>query len=175
MKENDFLHRIRSHRLFPLLRFLLIFNLFSIFLYLYTSLNLPLGRFEVLTARLIANLLSMVGLNVSIEGNMISLNSPTFAAIIGRECLGIKLILAFLALCWATPVSVKKKMMSFLFLPLIYTGNLLRIVLIFLVVAEYGVEVFPIAHDLFFSLFSLVLLVIFWLGWLSLISDKRKV
>ena len=174
MKGNGVLRCIRSHRLFPLLRFLVIFDLFSVLLYVYASLNLPLGRFEGLTARIVASLLSVLDLDVSVNGNMISLSSPTFAAIIGRECLGIKLVLAFLALCWATPVSLKKKIMSLLFLPLIYTGNLLRIILVFLSVAKYGVEIFTLAHDLFFSLFSLVLLVVFWLGWLSLISDKRK-
>jgi len=174
MRRNNFFHLMRSHKLFPLLRFLLVFNLFSVFLHLYASLNLPLEPLEILTAKLVATCLSMLGLSVDVNRNVVSLNSPTFAAIIGRDCLGIKLTIAFLALCWASPVSLKKKIMSFSFIPLIYAGNLLRIILVFSAVAKYGVEVFPIVHDLFFSLFSIVLLIVLWLGWFSLISDKRK-
>lgn len=174
MKLKQTLALLKSHRLFPLLKFLFYFNLFSIFLYLYVFFPIPLRGLEALTANFIAFLLSAVGVKTFVSSNAITLPSSGFTAFIDRECLGIKITLCFLALSWSTPVSLKRKLSSFLFIPFAYLGNALRIFLVFLSVDKFGTGVFPVAHGIFFSLFSLLLVALLWLGWLCLVSDKRN-
>ena len=101
-----------------------------------------------------------------------------FAGVIGPECLGIRLVLAFLALCLATSFSGKKDLRSLVLalpiLPLILLANLMRICLVFLLIHALHGNYFSLIHDVIFSMGSIAIVLLSWLLWLKMKRLKAR-
>ena len=164
------LKEAKRKRLLKSLKFLIQLNLFSIPLFLYWLL-IPTSGLEVITTNAVSFILRALhftnfkSFDTSI---LLKLNEKESATlIIDKNCVGMNMMLAFLALCFASDVRLKEKAISLFFLPLIYLANLLRIVLLMCFLSIFGLDKFAVLHFLFFSIFSPLCVLLFWLLWLK--------
>ena len=159
-------------RLLNTLRFLLFFNVLSLPLYFFSRLDFPLYGLQHSVASLTTFLLGVAGFDAHAQNNLISVHTPSgmFAGFIDRECTGAKMMLGFLALCFATQEATRKKLKSLLFLPLIYFANVLRVFSVFLLVCFFGAESFEFVHNVIFNTLAVLVIIAMWIGWMKFVK-----
>jgi len=159
----------RDERALNLLRFLVLFNLFSLPLYFFSQLNLPLSPLQKHVAGLTGALLELAGIDTEVRGNLVAIRTPSgmFAGVINSECTGAEMMLGFLALCLATKATVRKKLKSLLFLPLIYCVNALRVFFVFFSVCILGYENFWFIHNVVFGAITVFAILTMWITWMK--------
>jgi exosortase/archaeosortase family protein len=162
---NDF-----QKRLWVLLKFLIIFNLLAIplQLVLFFDVNLyPLAYVEraqvsyVLTTFNVKHVLFDVPYSY---GFLPAIDLNTKVLVIGEACTAIRSLFAFVALVIASPKSWRHKKKAFLFLPVIYEANILRMVSLAFVSLSFP-NLFDIVH-IFLWREGLILLIFgLWVFW----------
>ena len=156
----------REKKLLSILIFLIKFLILAIPLYLISLLNL--FPFQLLTAQLSILISKFIGIPTTlvIERTPAILIS-NIKLIIDSACTGYRSIIAFASLVLASPKKRKEKLRAFLFLPFIYSLNVLRISFLSIWAFLIGNNFFEFVHTILwreFFIFSIIFLWIFWLN-----------
>jgi exosortase/archaeosortase family protein len=159
-----------------LLLFLARLLMLSIPLYIVLSLPGLLLPLQSLVAHNSAHLLSL-SLPAASQGTLITIQSPNgFQFLISGDCTGWKSMLFLFALIFAVPaVPLTRRLLGLLVgIPMIYLGNLLRILAIVLIQQSWGTPAAEIFHAWFWGpgLIALVLLV--WGAWLWACKSRKS-
>lgn len=160
----------RQERMLSTLVFLIKLLLFTIPLYLimaFSQVLIPLQRLVISHVRF---LLVSLGFRITIDNLMVSITGPvSFAFFISEDCTGWKSMLLLVALIFAFPrVSMGKRLAGLAFgIPLIYLGNLARIIVVVLVQQSLGVGAAMVIHDYLWQAGLIALVLLTWLLWLS--------
>jgi exosortase/archaeosortase family protein len=158
-----------QERLWKTLQFIVRFTLFSIPLYLILWLNVGMMPLQSLVAGHAAWAIDALGYGVSREGLFLSVGQASpFIFLISEDCTGWKSMLAFIALVISTLcVTFKKRALGIAIgIPLIYLGNLARILLVVVIEAAYGYEAALFFHDWLWQAGLIALVLVLWLAWL---------
>lgn len=165
-----------QERLWETFLFLIKILVFAIPLYLVLTFQGALYPLQDLVSQNVYIVLRYFGYDVVREGFLLSIEGENpFIFLVSEDCTGWKSMLFLIALIVAVPkVSRGKRMVGIIFgIPLIYLGNLLRILLIVQVEQVYGLEFANVIHDYLWQagLISLVLVIwVFWLIWIGRIK-----
>jgi exosortase/archaeosortase family protein len=157
-------------RYWMVFQFLLRFLILSVPLYLLLWMNpslLPLQRAVTDHSHI---LLTAIGLEVQSSDLVIMIGScNAFVIYIGPDCTGWKSMIAFFALVFATMgVTMRKRALGLLVgLPLIYAGNVMRIVLVVLIERTWGRGAATFFHDFLWQAGLTALVIFLWLAWLK--------
>lgn len=158
-------------RLLDVLKFFVVFNLFAIPLFIVGSLDLYL--FEVIETNQVAGILSLGGFNIlifnvfSFEANspVPALRAGEYSFTIDKSCTGYKSMIAFLGLCFATPgIALRRKLKSFILLPLVYLFNIGRLTLLY-VTAVNSPAYFDLSHLIFWREGLVLFIIVIWFFW----------
>ena len=157
----------RQERLYQLLIFLVRLLLFSVPLYLVIDVGISLSGLQQITVSWTLWLLAALGLPATADAFLITIGGATpFSFFISEDCTAWKSILFFLALVFAVPHG-KKRVWAFLGLPIIWLGNLGRIIGAVLIQQTYGTPAALLAHDIFWRLGMVALVLGLWAVWLK--------
>jgi len=152
-------------KLIKILKFSVVFNIFIIPLYFLTRNNIYF--LQLFTARVVTMFLNITGIRAGLSGLMITVPIKTgmFGGTIDWDCTGWKSILVFIALVVATPTDWKKKLNAWIFIPLLYLANIMRVWFVFFFVSSFGVEKFEIIHKTLWSWGLIAVLLVCWIYW----------
>jgi exosortase/archaeosortase family protein len=156
----------RQKGLFDTLLFLVKLMIFAIPLYLILSFEGIVYPLQEAVSQNIGFILQSLGFKVSLDGFLIKANDIVF--LISEDCTGWKSMLFLTAVIFAVPrVSMKKRLVGLVIgIPLIYIGNLARILLVVFAWQGYGLEFANIIHDYFWQAGLISLVLIIWVSWL---------
>ncbi|NIO05519.1 MAG: hypothetical protein GTN38_04355 [Candidatus Aenigmarchaeota archaeon] len=160
-------------RLWETFFFLIKILVFAIPLYLILTFQGVLYPLQEVVSHNVYLVLRSSGFDVVRDGFLLNIQGENpFVFLISEDCTGWKSMLFLTALIVAVPgVLWRKRAVGLIFgIPLIYLGNLLRILLIVHIEQIYGLELANILHDYLWQagLISLVLVIwVFWLIWLG--------
>ena len=168
---------ILKNKYWPVLKFLLIFSLFSVPLYLVLYSPLSLMPLQTTIANQIAKLLTLSGIPSFNQSNLLIFKTRTgvlLKIVIIRECVGWVSMLAFVALIFATPrVDKKYRLLGFLIgLPIIWIVNLIRLFTTFYIVYLYGLNYFELVHTFLWRVSLILFIFGLWLAWFKI--SKRE-
>jgi len=156
-----------QQRLWKTLQFLLRLLALSAPLYLIIFFAADLSALQLAAAGQSAWLLRVLGWSVSQSGPLLTTGDFTF--LINQDCTGWKSVLFLFALIFAVPGIALKKRLTGLAIgfPLIWLGNLGRILGTVFVQAGWGTETALLAHDWGWQLGLVGLVLGIWLAWLK--------
>ncbi len=165
----------RDRKLYDTLMFLVRFLLLSIPLYLILLMDISLLPLQQAVSGNTLWILNVMGFTAHSEGLIMYVgDTDPFIFYTGPDCTGWKSMLCFLALVLATMGATMKKRAAGLVIgiPLIYAGNLARIVGVVLLEDAYGPEAAMAIHDWLWQAGLIALVLLLWLAWLR--SDWLK-
>jgi exosortase/archaeosortase family protein len=164
--------KIRNKKLFKALKFLVLFNVFSIPLYIILLTGVSFAPLQFATAQVVNPLLNAIGINSRLDGLIISVPEPSgsFAGHISWDCTGWKSMLAFAALVLATDAKRNKKLLGLAMIPLVYAFNIFRVTSVFALVSVFGAQYFPTIHAIMFSFAMVAFILLLWVAWLKYIN-----
>ncbi len=123
------------------------------------------------TASALGLALTLIGIPVSVMGDIVS--GRGFALQIIPECTPIFMVGLFLCFIVFSPASIRQKTSGLAIgIPVLYLGNLVRLVVIFRV-GQYDYRLFEVVHAFWgqiYTIFMVLLSFILWLKWI----DKRE-
>jgi len=157
----------------PAARFVIIFNLLALPMYLMILFDIQVSQFVSLTEYLARSLLSATGMEFQVVNNLIILpiENGTWAAFINWDCTGWKSLYALFALIVASPFSPRKKAFGLLLLPALYAVNILRIWFMFYV-ASVNIEMFPFVHAVVWSWGLVAAVLLLWVFWMKFFPER---
>ncbi len=160
-------------RLWQTLLFLLKILMLAVPLYLIIELNIPLNPLQEAVSRNLTLLLNLFGFNVIRDGFSLSVNG--FIFYVSEDCTGWKSMLFLTALMIAFPdVETKKRIIGLVVgLPLVWIGNIGRIIILIFIDKYYGIETMMVAHDYFWQLGLISLVLMIWLVWIWIIKRQH--
>ena len=99
-----------------------------------------------------------------------------FIFMINEDCTGWKSMLFLFALIFSVPgIALKKRLFGLVIgIPLIWIGNIARIVGVVLAQESYGVQTALIIHDYLWQLGLIAIVIIIWVVWLSWARKQKK-
>ncbi len=155
-----------QRKLFETLLFLVKLLVFAIPLYIMLAFSEVLLPLQGAVSHNVYHILKSLGFEVVRSGFL--LRADGFAFLVSEDCTGWKSMLFLAALIFAVPgVLVKKRLLGLLVVvPVIYIGNLLRILAVVFIWKAYGYEFANIIHDYFWQLGLISLVLIVWVSWL---------
>ncbi|MCD6591274.1 MAG: exosortase/archaeosortase family protein [Candidatus Aenigmarchaeota archaeon] len=155
-------------KLMETLIFLVRLAMLSLPVYIIMNFTYLLYPVQLLVAKNVYNVLQLLGFHVTLKDITIIITENAFVFLISEDCTGWKSMLFFIALVVATMhVDVKKKICGILVgVPIVYAGNIIRILAVVFVQQRYGITAAKLFHDYLWQagLISLVLLT--WVVWL---------
>ena len=157
-------------RLWNTLQFVVRFLILSIPLYLILWFNPDMTVIQGVVADHAALTLRALSFPVSTDNLVLSVGyGKPFLVYIGPDCIGWKSALCFIALVLATlGVSMRKRALGIAAgIPVIYLGNLGRIVVVVLVERSYGLDAAIVFHDWLWQAGLIALVLVSWLVWLK--------
>jgi exosortase/archaeosortase family protein len=162
-----------QRKLFETLLFLIKLLVFAIPLYIiliFQGVLLPLQEFVSFN---VYHILKFTGLEVVKNGVLLTANG--FAFFISEDCTGWKSMLLLAALVFAVPgVRMKKRVLGLAIgIPVIYVGNLSRILIMVSVSLNYGQEFASVIHDFFWQIGLVSLVLILWVSWLIWVGKVK--
>ncbi|MBI4020392.1 MAG: archaeosortase/exosortase family protein [Candidatus Aenigmarchaeota archaeon] len=166
----------RQERLWGVLYFLVRLIILSLPLYLVLSFA-DLYALQAMTAGQSAWLLAGMGYAVSHEGPEVLVGGQSvFRAFISEDSTAWKSMLFLFALVFAVPrVAMRKRLLGLLWgLPLVWIGNLGRVVGIVLVERNYGIEAAMFAHDFLWRVGLVALVLGLWVVWLKTGNNRKR-
>lgn len=146
-------------------RFAVIFGLFDGVIFLLASRTTAIFELCVATARMATWLIGLFGMSASQNGIDVVISNRILR--IGGDCSGVFLAALFCSLILAYPVTWRTRWMGILGgLAALVVANLARLVAVaFLSVA--APSVFQVAHDFFFQVGMVLVLLAVWAAWLA--------
>jgi exosortase/archaeosortase family protein len=157
--------------------FLLRLLILSIPLYVILIFNVDLYALQYSVTANTLWILRGVGYQVVQEGAALTVGAENpFFFIISPDSTGWKSMLFLFALIFAVPgVVLKKRVFGLVFgIPLIWIGNLTRVLAIVFIERGYGFEAAMLAHDYLWRLGLISLVLVLWLLWYFKIAKVRK-
>lgn len=162
-------------RMLRALEFLVRVTILSLPLYMVIWLGIDLHVLQSAASGQAAWILQVLGFSLTHQGTSISLENG-FRFFIIPDCTGWKSMLFLFALIFAVPlVSLRKRLAGLAVgLPLIWIGNLLRIVSVVSLQGIWGTEAALFMHDTVFQAGLIAAVLITWLAWLLWAKDSLK-
>ncbi len=168
----------KDRKLWNTVMFLARLLILSAPLYLVLWLNISLLPLQVIVASNSEVMMEALGIQTARDGLLLScgVTSP-FIFYIGPDCTGWKSMLCFFALVFATlGVTLKKRLLGLAIgIPLIYAGNLIRIVIVVLAERSYGPEAAVVIHDWLWQVGLITLVIALWFAWLKWENLKKHI
>lgn len=167
-----------QRRLWQALQFLIRLAILAIPLYLVLLLNPSMAAWQAMVADHTEWLLRVSGLSVARDNLVLSVGAADpFEIFIGPDCTGWKSMFCYFALVFATlGVRMRKRLLGMLVgIPLIYLGNLARIVMVVFIERGYGYEAAMVVHDWLWQAGLIALVLGLWLGWLKYCYVKSRI
>lgn len=149
-------------------KFLLIFNLLSLPLYVAIYANFSFYPLQVFTASVSNSVLQIIGYDTSLHGNLLVITAKNLLlrVDVSWDSTGWKSLYALAALSVATPVAFDKKIKFLaIALPAIFVVNILRVVTTISLSLIYGLEYFDLLHNLLWREGLIAAVVGIWLVW----------
>ncbi len=168
----------RQTSLWNTLQFVLRFLILSIPLYLVLWLNPGMEPIQAAVADHAASALRALSFTVTRDNLILSVGPGTpFLVYIGPDCVGWKSMLCFVALVLATlGVSMRKRALGLAIgIPVIYLGNLARIIVVVFIERGYGLEAAKLFHDWLWQAGLIALVLVTWLAWLRWEGVRTRV
>ena len=166
-------------RLWNILMFLVRLLILSIPLYLVLVFAIDLSPLQNTVATHSAYVLKAMGYNVFQQGYQIIVGGVTdnFYFMINEDCTGWKSMLFLFALIFAVPgIPLKKRLIGLVIgIPIIWTGNLMRVVGVVLAERAWGLDYALMLHDYGYRLGLVALVLIVWIVWLRLSRAEKSV
>jgi exosortase/archaeosortase family protein len=158
----------QQRKLFDTLIFLAKLLIFALPLYVIMSLPGLLFPLQEIVSQNVMAMLNFLGYGAVRDGFLLRADEIIF--FVSEDCTGWKSMLFLVALMFAVPkVAMRKRLAgAAIGVPLVYLGNLSRILLVISAWKAYGLETALAIHDYFWQagLISLVLAIwILWLVW----------
>jgi len=157
-------------RLIEVLKFIVIFNLLAIPMYVVLYYNLSFEPLKNFLAFLTTKTLNVFGIDAVQQYSFVNLlaNNQLLKIEISFDSTGWKTLYALFALTLATPKRRNDEKMKFLIwgLPLLFVVNFLRIVTTILVAVFYGFQYFEVVHIFLWREGLIVAVVLLWYLWL---------
>jgi len=147
-------------------------------LYVYAIVLFSLGYFDFslminVILKSSSAILGIFGYNASIESNVLSGMHGSIS--IYRTCLGIMMMYLFAALVYLTGNDHKRSWTYILIgLAILFFSNILRIVLLFIYIQQYGTELAIDVHDLF-NYITYFIVFILWVIWFERYMDPKTI
>lgn len=170
----------QEKRLWETLVFVLKILVFSVPLQLIMHFSHVLLPLQEIVAVKVSYVFAAMGYFVAMDGISLTITGThDFLFLITADCTGWKSMILLCALIFAVPsVDIKKRLIGLLIgIPVIYAGNIARIVLIVLAEQSYGLGTAMVIHDYLWQmgLVSLVMAIwVAWLVWTGKITLKKK-
>ncbi len=168
----------RQKRLWHVLEFLIRLIILSIPLYLVLILAVDLAPLQEVVATHSASLLRLLGKEVLRDGYHILVGSGpgAFQFMINADCTGWKSMLFLFALMFAVPgIAMKKRLAGLVIgIPVIWIGNLARIIGVVAAEAAWGLDMAMAIHDYGYRLGLVALVLAVWIAWLKLSRRREK-
>lgn len=176
MSFREFRIELKENKHYPVLIFLLRLLALAIPLYLVIWFA-NLYPLQVIVAQHSRFILGTMGFDVIIDG--FNMRVGDFQFFISEDSTGWKSMMLLFALIFAIPkIAWKKRLIGLLGIPLIYIGNLGRVISIVLAEKTMGFEAAMTVHDLGWRLGLVVLVLILWVIWLKwakVFTNKNKI
>ena len=165
-------------KLWHVLEFLIRLIILSIPLYLVILLAIDLTPLQNAVAGQTAQVLRYMGYEVLHQGYQIIIGPVQnhFYFMINQDCTGWKSMLFLFALIFAVPrIDWKKKVLGLVIgIPIIWIGNLTRVIGVVLAERSWGVDIALSLHDYGYMIGLVILVLIIWIIWLKLSTKKKK-
>lgn len=167
--------KLQRKKLIEVAKFILIFNLLAIPMYLVLYFNLSFDPLRDFLASLTVKFLSMFGINAAQENFFVDVlaNNQLLKIDISFDSTGWKTLYCLVALAIATPKRKMKDKLKFLSidLPVLFILNFLRISTTILVAVVYGFKYFEVVHIFLWREGLIAAVVIIWYLW---VRKKEK-
>lgn len=166
------LENFKNESLKEVLLFLVKLSLLSSLLY-FISWRVDLTFLQDFTASRVVTFFKIFEFPISREGTEIFLGKTIFR--ITKDCTGWKGLLFFFALVISVKGGILKKVKGLVTnLPVIYSVNLLRIIVIVFLTSRYGYSAYGLLHDVLWQLSMIVTVFILWFMWLTWAKFNNK-
>jgi len=169
----------RQQGLLSALEFLVRLLLLSIPLYVIIGLGINLIALQVAVAGQSGYILQAMGFHVVQNGPFITSSIPgggPFHFLINEDCTGWKSMLFLFALIFAVPgIAMRKRLIGLAIgLPVIWLGNLARVVGVVLAERAYGAENALLLHDYLWQMGMVALVLIIWMAWMRFARARAR-
>ena len=128
------------------------------------------------SAHTLGLILSLFGISVSVAGDVVS--GSGFALQIIPECTAVFMVGLFLCFIVFYPATVRQKVSGLaLGIPALYLGNLVRLVVMFMV-CQYDRRLFETVHAFWgqiYTIFLILLCFILWLKWIDKEESQQSI
>jgi exosortase/archaeosortase family protein len=162
--------RLQRKKLLEVLKFIVIFNLLAIPMYLVLYFNLSFDSLRNFLAFLTSRFLVMFGVNAAQENFFVDVlaNNKLLKIDISFDSTGWKTLYALFALTIATPKRKMKDKLRFLAigLPVLFILNFLRIATTILIAVIYGFQYFEVVHIFLWREGLIAAVLLIWYLWL---------
>lgn len=162
----------KQQRLWHILEFIVRLIILSIPLYLIIGFGISLYPLQLAAAGQSGWIMEVMGYSVQQEGAYMTVGgggpSQDFFFYVNEDCTGWKSMLFLFALVMAVPaIAWRRRGLGLLIgIPVIWLGNLGRVVGVVLAERSYGVETALLVHDYLWQFGLIALVLIIWAGWL---------
>lgn len=163
----------RQKNLFEFFLFIVKLTAFSIPLYAILAFSEVLLPLQEAVSHNVQFLLGSTGMEVVGEGIFLKAGSLYF--LISGDCTGWKSMLLLTGLILSVPAVGMRKRLTGLAagLPLLYLGNLARIIIMVFVSLSYGSDFASVVHDYLWQAGLVSLVLVIWISWLFLAGKLR--
>jgi exosortase/archaeosortase family protein len=158
----------QQERLWNTLIFMIKLLLFSIPMYVLLTFSQVMLPLQSAVSSNTVFLLRLMGFDAGTQGLFISISGANpFIFLVSEDCTGWKSMLFLIALVSAVPaVAMRKRLTGFLIgIPIIYAGNLARIILVVIIEQSFGLPAAILFHDVLWQLGLIALVLAVWLAW----------
>jgi len=165
-------------KLWKILVFFVRLMVLSVPLYLVMYLGIDLYVLQEAVAYQSAQILALTGLHVEQNRIMVKVGTENpLLFVIDSDCTEWKSMLFFSALIFAVPgVALKKRLSGILLgIPLIWAGNILRVVTTVMIERQSGIETALMLHDFAFRFGMAALVLVTWYLWLVFVCKTETI
>jgi len=159
----------RQKKLMEILLFLLKILIFAIPLHFILVFPGILFPFQEMVSMNVHFLLNFMGLEAARDGFLLTIaGGNPFVFFISGDCTGWKSVLFLTALIFAVPGVLRKKRFIGLAagMPLIYAGNIIRILVVVGTQQAFGTSAANLIHDYLWQAGLIALVLVIWISWL---------
>jgi archaeosortase B (VPXXXP-CTERM-specific) len=160
---------------FPLFRVALVFCLlvlgFHVLEWTY-ALFRPITIFQEVTAYTVARLVSLIGINCTLNGALITMPHTVWNVVL--ECTALTAVVVFVSFIVAFPATWRSRAIGIgIGVPFILAVNIFRLVTLAWVTQKIP-QSSTLVHDYIWQVAFLFLVVMMWIAWLSLVVNREK-
>lgn len=124
-------------------------------------------------AAVLNSIMNALGIPATLEGTLVHLQNHTLQ--ISIDCTGITIASLYAAVIIAYPLSLRTRGLALVVgLPVIAIANIVRLIGVALTSQYLSAEVFQFAHDYFFKVFMLLVVIGLWIAWLQFARVHAK-